>query len=86
MHVQNSSLNLKQKKKKKKKRYNLFYYAQLLSTLIECHVKDRKDLQARDHNIEHSSERLASICNILVNNNTSEPNKQSPRQKKDTMH
>lgn len=33
-------------------------------------------LQSRDDNIEHGSERISSICNVLMNNNASKPNKQ----------
>lgn len=38
-----------------------------------------KDLQAGDNDVKHGSKRLAAIGDILVNNNTSEPNKQRPR-------
>lgn len=37
-----------------------------------------KYLQASYNNIEHGGEGFPAICNVLVNNNASEPNKQGP--------
>ena len=44
-----------------------------------------RDLQSSDDDIEHGSEGLSSIGNVLVDNNAGEPNKQCPWKKQDTV-